>query len=85
VSIPVTAGAAFGDFRFPEKRPLAERVGESSDGEPDLGYPSHRIAIVLEALGILQRVLAGVHHQVPVIVAFLRGMHGVERYRHVGA
>src|SRR4051812_23334296 len=60
-------------------------VGPAAGCAPGLilRYPGHRIAIVLEALGILQRVLAGVHHQVPVVVALLRGMHGVEGYRDV--
>jgi hypothetical protein len=47
----------------------------------DKANESAQFTQIFRDVGILQRVLAGVHHEVPVVVAFLRGMYGVERYR----
>src|SRR5205823_5378257 len=43
-----------------------------------LGDPVHRIAIVFESLGIFERVLGRVHHQVRLVVVLGFDLNGIE-------
>src|SRR5262249_44727887 len=41
-------------------------------------YPCHRVAVVLEALGVLEPVLGRVHDQIPLVIVLVRDLDGIE-------
>src|SRR3954470_13458709 len=45
-----------------------------------LRHPGHRIAVVLEPLRALERVFAGVHHEIPLIIILAGDLDRVEGY-----
>src|SRR5262249_43818397 len=48
-----------------------------------LRHPRHRVAVVFEALGVLQRILARVHDQIPLVIVLVRDLDRVEGHGDV--
>src|SRR5262249_31208634 len=55
----------------------------TSGGELLLRTPRHRVTVVFEALGVLERILARVHDQIPLVIVLVRDLDGIEGDRDV--
>src|SRR6185369_16212946 len=73
-----------GTLKLPVGRSRCRRVLLSAGrGRLLFGYPRHIGAVVLEALGALEGILCGVHHEIHLVVISLLHLHRVERHRHI--
>src|SRR5436853_196212 len=63
--------------------PVWTRCRRAGRGRGLLRDPGHGIAVVLEPLGALQRVLRGIHDQVPLVIVLGRGVYRLERNGHI--
>src|SRR5262245_40203783 len=55
----------------------------TSGGGLLLRHPRHRVTVVFEALGVLERILARVHDQIPLVIVLVRDLDCVEGDGHV--